>query len=135
MKRRTCNKKINLYTIEGKFVQTFDSEIAVAQYLELDKQTVWYILNNNGYRNNFQLKYYEGDTSDIPSKVKPKEVKYVKYYLLIDKEGNESEFNTLMEISKYLGVTHELVRLALKSEKWFCKKKFKVMRKVRLDER
>lgn len=128
----TSNKKVNLYDIRGNYLRTFDSLTECARWFGSPLQSVYESLNTTGFHKHYQLKYYQGVTDSISSWVKNKEPYYTKVYILTDKEGNETEFESTLTIAEYLGVSRELVRLYSRNEKWFCKKKFKVKRSTKL---
>lgn len=127
--RKTCNKEVNVYNLLGEYQLSFDSLTDCGIYFGSDTQTIWSALNvGTGRHKGFILKYSEMDYSDIEPRVT---YNYIKEYLLYNKEGLVMEGSTTQELADYLGCSRELVRLSVNSGKWFCKKKFKVERKIK----
>ena len=127
----TSNKKVNLYDIRGNYLRTFDSLTETAHWFGSTLGGVYESLQGTGFHKYYQLRYYNG-TDNIESWVKDKEPYYKKIYILTDKEGNESEFESSLAIANYLGISRERVRQASYDGRWFCKKNFKVKRSTKL---
>jgi hypothetical protein len=89
--------EVNVYTLDGKYQNTFESVQDCAAYFKVSPQAVYYGLPNN-YLKGFIVKKNEGDYSDIePSKRCRYAFKSV--YTVRDKE-----FNTLKEVSEFTGL-------------------------------
>ena len=128
----TSNKKVNLYDIRGNYLRTFDSLTECAWWFGSALQSIYESLQGTGFHKYYQLRYYQEDTLSIASWITDKEPYYTKVYILTDKEGNETEFESSADVAKYLGVSKETIRLCSYNGKWFCKKKFKVKRSTKL---
>lgn len=70
----TLKKEIAQYTIDGKFIRTWDSVKEAEQMLNLNSISS-NLIGKSKYCGNFQWKYYNGDDSDIdPIQIKEKSV-------------------------------------------------------------
>lgn len=128
----TSNKKVNLYDLRGNYLRTFNSLTECAWWFGSHLMSICESLQGTGFHKYYQLRYYQGNTDNIPSWIKDKDPFYTKVYYLTDRDGNESEFESTLAVAEYLGVSRELVRQYSANGKWFCKKKFKVKRSFKL---
>lgn len=127
--RKTCNKEVNVYNLLGEYQLTFDSLTDCALYFDSDTQTIWHTLNRGtGKHKGFILQYSTGDYSDIEPRVT---YNYIKEYLLYNRKGLIMSYDTAAEIAAYIGCSRELVRLNVDSNKWFNKKRYKVIKKIK----
>jgi len=127
--RKTCNKEVNVYNLLGEYQLSFDSLTDCALYFDSMTQSVWEALNKGtGYHKGFMLQYSAGDYSNIEPRVT---YKTIKEYLLYNREGLVMSYDTAAEVAEDLGCSRELVRLNVDSDKWFNKKRHKVVKKVR----
>ena len=126
--RKTCNKSVNVYNLLGEYQLTFDSLTDCAFYFDSDTQTIWSVLNRGtGRHKGFIIQYSAGDYSNIEPRVT---YHYIKEYLLYNREGLVMSYDTAAEVAKDLGCSRELVRLNVDSDKWFHKKRYKVVKKI-----
>ncbi len=126
--RKTCNKEVNVYNLLGEYQLSFDSLTDCALYFDSDTQTIWSALNRGtGKYKGFILQYSTEDYSDIEPRVT---YNYIKEYLLYNREDLVKVYDTAAEVAEDLGCSRELVRLNVDSDKWFNKKRHKVVKKV-----
>lgn len=83
--KNECIKEIAQYTISGKFLRTFKSitEAEVALSLNSIAQAIYKKGSSGGY----QWRYFEGDTSDIPTLVNVKTKNLFLPIIMLDKSG------------------------------------------------
>ena len=80
-----CMKEVAQYTINGKFLRTFKSitEAEVALSLNNITQAIY----KKGSAGGYQWRYFEGDTSDIPTLVNVKTKNLFLPIIMFDKSG------------------------------------------------
>lgn len=61
----SLRKEIAQYTIDGKFIRTWDSIVEAEEMLQISNISQ-NLIGKSKYSGNFQWKYYTGDESDIP---------------------------------------------------------------------
>ena len=83
--KNECMKEVAQYTINGKFLRTFKSitEAEVALSLNNIAQAIY----KKGSAGGYQWKYFEGDTSDIPTLVNVKTKNLFLPIIMFDKSG------------------------------------------------
>lgn len=94
-------REIAQYTINGKFLRTFKS-ITDAE-VSLSLNSIQQAIVKKGSSGGFQWRYFEGDTSDIPTLVNVKTKNNHLPIVMLDKENNIiKEFNCVKQcISEY----------------------------------
>ena len=94
-------REIAQYTINGKFLRTFKS-ITDAE-VSLSLNSIQQAIVKKGSSGGFQWRYFEGDTSDIPTLVNVKTKNNYLPIVMLDKENNIiKEFNCVKQcISEY----------------------------------
>ena len=89
-------RAIAQYTINGKFIRTFNS-IAEAEAL-LSLNSIKQAIIKKGTAGNYQWRYYEGDTSDIPTLINTKTKNNCLPIIMFDKQGNKiKEFDSVKQ--------------------------------------
>lgn len=83
--KNECMKEVAQYTINGKFLRTFKSitEAEVALSLNNITQAIY----KKGSAGGYQWRYFEGDTSDIPTLVNVKTKNLFLPIIMFDKSG------------------------------------------------
>lgn len=83
--KNECMKEVAQYTINGKFLRTFKSitEAEVALSLNNIAQAIY----KKGSAGGYQWRYFEGDTSDIPTLVNVKTKNLFLPIIMFDKSG------------------------------------------------
>lgn len=83
--KNKCMKEVAQYTINGKFLRTFKSitEAEVALSLNNITQAIY----KKGSAGGYQWRYFEGDTSDIPTLVNVKTKNLFLPIIMFDKSG------------------------------------------------
>lgn len=83
--KNECMKEVTQYTINGKFLRTFKSitEAEVALSLNDIAQAIY----KKGSAGGYQWRYFEGDTSDIPTLVNVKTKNLFLPIIMFDKSG------------------------------------------------
>ena len=83
--KNECMKEVAQYTISGKFLRTFKSitEAEVALSLNNISQAIY----KKGSAGGYQWRYFEGDTSDIPTLVNVKTKNLFLPIIMFDKSG------------------------------------------------
>ena len=83
--KNECMKEVAQYTINGKFLRTFKSitEAEVALSLNDITQAIY----KKGSAGGYQWRYFEGDTSDIPTLVNVKTKNLFLPIIMFDKSG------------------------------------------------
>ena len=83
--KNKCMKEVAQYTINGKFLRTFKSitEAEVALSLNNIAQAIY----KKGSAGGYQWRYFEGDTSDIPTLVNVKTKNLFLPIIMFDKSG------------------------------------------------
>ena len=83
--KNECMKEVAQYTINGKFLRTFKSitEAEVALSLNDIAQAIY----KKGSAGGYQWRYFEGDTSDIPTLVNVKTKNLFLPIIMFDKSG------------------------------------------------
>lgn len=83
--KNECVKEVAQYTINGKFLRTFKSitEAEVALSLNNITQAIY----KKGSAGGYQWRYFEGDTSDIPTLVNVKTKNLFLPIIMFDKSG------------------------------------------------
>lgn len=83
--KNECMKEVAQYTINGKFLRTFKSitEAEVALSLNNISQAIY----KKGSAGGYQWRYFEGDTSDIPTLVNVKTKNLFLPIIMFDKSG------------------------------------------------
>ena len=83
--KNECMKEVAQYTINGKFLRTFKSitEAEVALSLNNIAQAIY----KKGSAGGYQWRYFEGDTSDIPTLVNVKTKNLFLPIVMLDKSG------------------------------------------------
>ena len=96
-----CTKEVAQYTINGKFLRTFNS-ITEAE-ISLSLNSIQQAITKKGSAGGFQWRYFEGDTSDIPTLVNIKTKNHFLPIIMYDKQGNKiKEFKCVKQcISEY----------------------------------
>lgn len=96
-----CTREIAQYTINGKFLRTFKS-ITEAE-VSLSLNSIQQAITKKGSAGGFQWRYFEGDTSDIPTLVNVKTKNHFLPIIMYDKQGNKiKEFECVKQcISEY----------------------------------
>lgn len=96
-----CTKEIAQYTINGKFLRTFKS-ITEAE-ISLSLNSIQQAIIKKGSAGGFQWRYFEGDTSNIPTLVNVKTKNHFLPIIMYDKQGNKiKEFECVKQcISEY----------------------------------
>ena len=96
-----CMREIAQYTISGKFLRTFKS-ISEAEH-ELNLNAIHQAIIKKGSCGGYQWRYFEGDTSDIPTLINIRtKVSYLPI-IMFDKQGNKiKEFDSVKQcVEKY----------------------------------
>lgn len=81
-----CTKEIAQYTINGKFLRTFKSITEAEVALSLN--SIHQAITKKGSAGGFQWRYYEGDSSDIPTLINVKTRNLFLPIVMYDKQGN-----------------------------------------------
>lgn len=83
--KNECMKEVAQYTINGKFLRTFKSitEAEIALSLNNISQAIY----KKGSAGGYQWRYFEGDTSDIPTLVNVKTKNLFLPIIMFDKSG------------------------------------------------
>lgn len=91
-----CMKPVAQYTINGKFIRTFKS-ITEAE-VELSLNSISQAIYKKGSAGGYQWRYFEGDTSDIPTLVNVKTKNLFLPIIMYDKSGNKiKEFDSVKQ--------------------------------------
>lgn len=78
--------KVAQYTLSGKFLRTFDSEIQAE--LELQIPNIHQVIMKQGSSGGYQWRKFEGDTSDIKPLINIFKKNLIQPILMYDKKGN-----------------------------------------------
>ncbi len=81
-----CTREVAQYTINGKFLRTFRS-IAEAE-VSLSLNSIQQAIAKKGSAGGFQWRYFEGDSSDIPTLINVKTKNQILPIIMYDKQGN-----------------------------------------------
>lgn len=84
--KNECTREVAQYTIHGKFLRTFKSitEAEVALSLNNVSQAIY----KKGSAGGYQWRYFEGDTTDIPTLINVKTKNLFLPIIMSDKSGN-----------------------------------------------
>lgn len=89
-------RPIAQYTINGKFIRTFNSITEAETLLSLN--SIKQAIIKKGTAGNYQWRYYEGDSSDIPTLVNVKTKNNCLPIIMFDKQGNViKEFDSVKQ--------------------------------------
>lgn len=116
-------KEIAQYTISGKFIRTFKS-IANAEN-ELNLNCISQAITKKGTAGGYQWRYFEGDTSDIPTLVNVKTKNNYLPILMFDENNNFiKEFDSVKQcITEYNDLSasqiNRVLRNTIKSHKGY----------------
>lgn len=91
-----CTKEVAQYTINGKFIRTFKS-ITDAE-VSLSLNSISQAIYKKGSAGGYQWRYFEGDTSDIPTLINVKTKNLFLPIIMFDKSGKElKKFNCVKQ--------------------------------------
>lgn len=102
-------KKINQYSIEGKFIKTHSSQTQAAIDFNIDSATIRGVLSGDGIlAAGYMWRFFDGNTDDIsPARTKRLRSKKVSQFSL---DGSLiSEYESLTEAEKITGVPHQTI--------------------------
>ena len=104
----SLRKEIAQYTIDGKFIRTWDSIIEAEQMLQIPNISQ-NLIGKSKYSGNYQWKYYTGDDSDIAPVQKKEKTVYQ-----FDLQGNLIKvWKSATEASKSFNEKQNSVRVAI----------------------
>ena len=83
--KNECMKEVAQYTINGKFLRTFKSITEAEVALSLNN--IAQAIHKKGSAGGYQWRYFEGDTSDIPTLVNVKTKNLFLPIIMLDKSG------------------------------------------------
>lgn len=118
---RKYAKKVNQYSVDGKFIKTHDSLIAASEETGVGRSQISEIVSasekdNYGRKSagGFQWRYFNGDTSDI----EPYHYKHFIPVIQIDPKTGETinSFETIAEAAESTGIRFGAIRNAVHSK-------------------
>lgn len=97
-------KKVTMYDLQGNNIQTFNSIADCARFLNVNNKNLEHSLKRNSKRfHTFQIRRYNVDK--IEPYFIPKFKRPTKSIILKDLENNILEFNSILEVLKFLNTT------------------------------
>lgn len=120
-------KKVNQYSLDGKFIKTYKSLIAASKETGVERSEISAVVSATKKQNNygrksaggFQWRYYDGNTSDISSTSYSAQISVVQ----IDKSTGKAlnTFETISKAAEATGIKYGAIRNAVHSKSHYGK--------------
>lgn len=105
---------VNLYTLKGEYILTFESLLEAATVLNVSRTQLKEAINKDFYIKGYQVGYYNGQIYDVEPSPRLVETVYKKYKVTNKINEPVETFDSPKEIVEYFGASENAVQRAIK---------------------